>query len=100
MSKPIEISQIASALTGGQPLDYKQQEDGSLVVIAHTGQKFRFTAKQVAEKRRDLAPSPKPPARAKKPAAKAKAAQPPKSSKAKSRSSAQDNPPGNKSSRE
>ena len=68
MSKPIEISQIAAALTGGDPLAYKEQEDGGLVVIAHTGQKFRFSAAVVAEKRRQLTAQPAKPAASRKPA--------------------------------
>ena len=68
MSNPIEISQIAAALTGGEPLAYKAQEDGGLVVIAHTGQKFRFSAAIVAEKQRQLTPQPAKPTASRKPA--------------------------------
>ena len=59
MSTPISIQQIAAALTGGPPLAHRQQEDGSLVVVAHSGQKFHFSCDQVAAKRRELEPKPK-----------------------------------------
>jgi len=59
MSNPITISQIAAALTGGEPLAYKAQDDGGLVIVAHTGQKFHFSAAQVAEMRQQLTPPPK-----------------------------------------
>ena len=53
MSKPIDIAQIAASLTGGPPLAFKQKADGSLVVVAHNGQKFHFTAEQVQDQCRE-----------------------------------------------
>ena len=38
---------IAQALVKGDPLSYKFYPDGSLVVIAPTGQKLQFTPEQV-----------------------------------------------------
>ena len=90
MSKTIEISQIAAALTGGEPLAYKEQEDGGLVVIAHTGQKFRFNPAEVAEKRRQLTPQAAKPTASRKPApAKAQAKSDPVKAPAKPRSGSQ-----------
>jgi len=59
MSMPISTLQIAAALTGGPPLAFRQTEDGSLVVVAHTGQKFCFTPEQVEKARAEIAP-PRP----------------------------------------
>jgi hypothetical protein len=59
MSTAITITQIAAALTGGSPLACAQKEDGSLVVIAHTGQKLFFTSDQVEIKKRELEPKRK-----------------------------------------
>lgn len=46
-SKP-DNHEIAASLAGGEPLDFKRYPDGRLVVIAPSGQKLRFTARQVA----------------------------------------------------
>ena len=51
MSQRTEITRIAAALTGGPPLACRQKEDGSLVVIAYTGQKFFYTSEQVEKTR-------------------------------------------------
>jgi len=49
MANKLDFNQIASLLTGGEPLSFKAFPDGSLVVIAHDGKKHHFTADQVAE---------------------------------------------------
>ncbi len=51
---------IAAALTGGHPLALAIHDDGSLVVVAHTGQKFTFSKEQVEIKAAELMPT-KPP---------------------------------------
>ncbi len=43
----IDTQKAAIALTGSTPLKARLCEDGSLVVIASNGQKFRFTAAEV-----------------------------------------------------
>lgn len=48
MPSKIDYAAVAFSLTGGKPLAFKAKEDGSLVVIAHTGQKFIFSAEQVS----------------------------------------------------
>ena len=58
MTAKKDYSKIASILVGGTPIDYSLKEDGSLVVIAPTGQKFRFSSDQVASA--SPAPNPKP----------------------------------------
>ena len=45
--QPID-ARTAAALVGGLPLSYKSYPDGSLVVIAPSGQKMHFTPEQVA----------------------------------------------------
>ena len=60
MTSKINYLAIAIALTGDQPLAYAAKDDGSLVVVAQTGQKFRYTAEQVAIVAEKLAPKPKP----------------------------------------
>ena len=76
MVDKMDTRMLAAALVGGDPLDFALKADGSLVVIAPNGQKFKFTAEQVAQKRaasqpkgqRKAAPrtksaAPKPPAK-------------------------------------
>lgn len=46
MPKP-DDPKIANFLVGGTPLDFKAYPDGSLVVIAPNGQKFKFTLAEV-----------------------------------------------------
>ena len=48
MTAKKDYSKIASVLVGGTPIDFSLKEDGSLAVIAPTGQKFRFSSEQVA----------------------------------------------------
>jgi hypothetical protein len=60
MTSKINYLAIAISFTGDQPLAYAIKDDGSLVVIAHTGQKFRFSADQVAKEAEKLTPKPKP----------------------------------------
>ena len=43
----IDPKKAAIALTGSTPLKVRLCDDGSLVVIASNGQKFRFTAAEV-----------------------------------------------------
>jgi len=47
MSNTQDHAAIAQILVKGVPLSYKFYPDGSLVVIALSGQKLRFTAEQV-----------------------------------------------------
>lgn len=47
MSNTQDQAAIAQALVNGDPLSYKFYPDGSLVVIAPSGQKLRFTPEQV-----------------------------------------------------
>lgn len=47
MTPQPDYARIAAVLVGGQPLDCKAYPDGSLVVIAPTGQKCRFSPEQV-----------------------------------------------------
>jgi hypothetical protein len=42
-----DYPKIAAFLVSGTPLDFKAYPDGSLVVIAPTGQKFKFTPAEV-----------------------------------------------------
>jgi hypothetical protein len=42
-----DYTQIATALVGGTPLSFKPYPDGSLIVIAPSGQKHKFTPEQV-----------------------------------------------------
>jgi hypothetical protein len=68
----IDHAAIAASFTGGKPLAFAVRPDGSLVVIAHTGQKFKFTKEEVETKAEELKPKPKPKAvpEAQKPASK------------------------------
>jgi hypothetical protein len=52
------VERIAAALVGGKPLAYQAYEDGSLVVIADSGKKFRFSADQVINAGNALKPKP------------------------------------------
>ncbi|HAF47949.1 MAG TPA: hypothetical protein DCL08_01755 [Anaerolineaceae bacterium] len=54
------ISKIAAALVNGEPLDFKAYPDGTLAVIAPTGQKFKFTAEQVQTASHSITPKPEP----------------------------------------
>ena len=47
MTSQPDYANIATTLVGGQPLDYKIYPDGSLVVIAPTGQKYNFSIEQM-----------------------------------------------------
>jgi len=42
MAAPMDYGKIVAALVGGEPLSYAIKEDGTLIVIGPTGQKFRF----------------------------------------------------------
>lgn len=42
-----DYAKIAPILGGSNPMDYAVKPDGSMVIIASTGQKFTFTADQV-----------------------------------------------------
>ena len=59
MQSKTDYSKIASTLVGGKPLDYSHKDDGSLVVIAPNGQKFKFTFDQVEETAVKLKPKPR-----------------------------------------
>ena len=48
MTKDQGLCAIAESLVKGVPLSYKFYADGHLVVIAPSGKKFVFTAKQVS----------------------------------------------------
>ncbi len=60
-----DFSKIASTLVGGTPLDFSLKADGSLVVIAPNGQKFKFSPEQVDAAKLKLTPKPKPRTQAK-----------------------------------
>ena len=60
MSQNSNFKAIAEKLVNGNPLAFKNYPDGSLVVIAPTGQKFKFTPAQVQEAQEELKPKPKP----------------------------------------
>ena len=51
-----DYSKIAAQLIGSKPLDYSHKDDGSLVVIAPNGQKFKFTFDQVDSAQLKLTP--------------------------------------------
>lgn len=55
---------IAASLTGGKPLAFAIHPDGSFVVIAHSGQKFKFTQEEFDKKAEELKPKPKPKSKA------------------------------------
>lgn len=75
MTSTPDFETIAAALVGGQPLAYRAYPDGSLVVIAPSGQKCSFSPGEVAAqasamKEKDAPPaSPGKTTAAKKPAA-------------------------------
>jgi len=54
-----DFSKIAAQLIGSNPLDCSHKDDGSLVVIAPNGQKFKFTFDQVEAAKPKLTPKPK-----------------------------------------
>ena len=59
-SKP-DYSNIASALLGGKPpLAFKHYPDGSLNVIAPSGQKYTFTPAQVEQEQKKQEKQSKP----------------------------------------
>ena len=60
MSQDLKFKSIAALLVNGEPLSFKAYPDGSLVVVAPTGQKFRFSAAQIQEAENQLKPKPKP----------------------------------------
>ncbi len=60
-----DFSKIASTLVGGTPLDFSLKADGTLVVIAPNGQKFKFSPEQVDAAKLKLTPKPKPRTQAK-----------------------------------
>lgn len=76
MNGPCDYAQVAAALVGGEPLAHKPYPDGSLVVIAPNGGKYKFSPEQVAAGLSALAPKASKPSRrtsqtgAKRPAAK------------------------------
>lgn len=45
--KSIAIAKVAARLAGGEPLDWRQREDGSLVVIGPAGRKLVYSAAEV-----------------------------------------------------
>ena len=47
MTSQPDYAHIAAALVSGTPLDFKAYPDGSLVVIAPTGQKLNFSSQEV-----------------------------------------------------
>jgi len=55
-----EISKIAATLVNGNPLDFKTYPDGTLAVIAPTGQKFKFTSEEVQSASHSITPKPEP----------------------------------------
>jgi hypothetical protein len=60
MPTKIDYKSIAAKLVNGEPLDYKAYPDGTLAIIAPTGQKFIFSADQVQAERQKIKPAPKP----------------------------------------
>ena len=60
MSSKPDFKTIASRLIDAEPLSYKPYPDGSLVVIAPTGQKLTFTPEQVQAISHSIAPEPEP----------------------------------------
>jgi hypothetical protein len=60
MTEKIDYKKTAVILTAGEPMAFKAYPDGSLVVIAHDGQKHRFTSEQVLEVQPKPDPKPKP----------------------------------------
>jgi outer membrane biosynthesis protein TonB len=60
MISQLNYAKLASKLINADPLSFKAYPDGSLVVIAPTGQKFSFTPEQVQEVSHSITPEPKP----------------------------------------
>ena len=60
MPSQLDVSKIAAQLINGEPLSFKSYPDGTLVVIAPTGQKFKFTAEQVQAASHSITPEPQP----------------------------------------
>jgi hypothetical protein len=54
-----DLLKIIAHFLPGDPLSYKQHEDGSLVVIADTGKKHTFSADQVTVVYNFMKPKPK-----------------------------------------
>jgi hypothetical protein len=63
MSSKLDYKIIAASLVNGEPLDYKVYPNGTLAVIAPTGQKFIFIADQVQAEWQKIKPDPKPSAK-------------------------------------
>ena len=61
-TKP-DYSKLSAALVGGRPLAFKVYPDGSLNVIAPSGQKFSFTPEQVEEEQKKQEKPVKPAAK-------------------------------------
>ena len=59
MANP-DYAAIAADLTGGKPLAFAVHDDGSLVVVSHSGQKFKFSKEDVELKAAESKPKPKP----------------------------------------
>ena len=58
--------EVAAALFGCEPeelIKFREGEDGAVVIIAPTGQKFVYSAEQLEAKREKMKPTPKPRAR-------------------------------------
>jgi outer membrane biosynthesis protein TonB len=55
-----DISKIAAILVDGDPLNFKAYPDGTLAVIAPSGQKFKFTPEQVQAASHSITPKPEP----------------------------------------
>ena len=51
MFTTLDDLKIAAALVGGVPLAFRLMPDGAMVIIAPSGQKLRFSAEAVKEKR-------------------------------------------------
>jgi len=60
MSSKLDYKIIAASLVNGEPLDFKAYPDGTLAVIAPTGQKFKFTPEQVQFASHSIASELKP----------------------------------------
>ena len=55
----IDDKSLSACLVSGDPIDFKRYPDGSMVVIAANGQKFRFSPAQVDQALQSLKPKPK-----------------------------------------
>jgi len=60
MSSKPDYKTIVSRLIDAEPLSYKAYPDGSLVVIAPSGQKLTFTQEQVQAVSCSITPEPEP----------------------------------------